>query len=109
MNTVAEVAAVCQIIIKDDVLGTYSEFVTPQNIDEAEKNHGVVVHALDWTRDHSDLAAELEGDPTLLDAPIGCAVHKGSDQIVIHWYPTGDIDAARIAMQEVLAERGAGR
>lgn len=100
----------CRIIVQNDVLGSRAERITPQSADEAEENLGTVVHALDWAREHSELNAELVEDPTLLDTPIDVAIHKLADRIVIHWYPTGDdIDAARAAMQEILAERGAGR
>jgi len=80
----------CTIIIRDEVFGRHEEIITPQTATEAMDNHGLVVQAA-W------FALRLENlDPE--QEPLGVAVHRYEDKIIVHYYPRGPIEAARAVM-----------
>ena len=86
----------CQIVIIDEVFGTRKELVSPQTIDEALKNQGDVARANLWVQYQEILRPDHE-------EPIGVSNRKSEDTIIVRWHVTGDLEAARAAMQYVLA------
>lgn len=92
----------CRIVVINDVLETRTEVVSPQSPMEAMENHGrirLAKHFLSWhgTGDQQRL------DGTYDSQPIGVAIHRMADQVIVRWFATGDDDAAKTLMQEVLS------
>ena len=85
----------CRVIIVNDVDGTCGECISPQSVKEAEVNHGAVATAVEWNK-----AIEFWDD--IDNQPIAVSIRKTFDTIVVRWHVTGDPEAARVAMREVL-------
>ena len=77
----------CRIIVVDDVFGTRTEVESPQSGKEAVDNHGHAKPAVDWFLSHSD-------DD---DDPVGLSIQYSDDLVIVHWYPTGNLDDAKAA------------
>ncbi len=96
-NTTPESLCECtRILVVNEVLGTQSEVFTPQSLADALNNHGDVHLATVWIEAH-------EGPDA---GPLGCCLHKNrlDNTITVCWFPvTNDMEAARVAMREVLA------
>ena len=83
----------CRITVMNDVLGTVEVFESPQSVEEALDNHGACLAANNWQVHHFDEE----------DTPVEVVIRHDDNQIIIHWYPTGDNpEQERLAIRDAL-------
>ena len=96
----AQASGSCRIVVVNDVLGTRTDYQSPQSVADAMKDHGEVAIAKEWAEYEPFVSHDG-------DEPIAVAIRKTADAIAIHWHVIGDdIEAARCAMRRVLAGEG---
>ena len=80
------------ILVLDDVHGTQWQFSLPETPDEALANCVILYRVNEWLGWHPDQTG-----------PIEVSLRKTETTIVLQFVPTGDVAAAREALELILA------
>ncbi len=88
----------CRIVVENEVFGTRTITHSPQDVEEAMTNHGDVVTADEWIRYHGLTDGTCYEDPQ----PVAACILKSKGEIKVQWHVTGDVEAARLAMTEIM-------
>ena len=88
----------CTVVVINDILGTRHETISPWPSREVERCFGAVDLARQWIQFQEGFAAD-KGDSQPLAASIRTDRRRGT--ITIRWYPTGDLEAARVCWIDI--------
>jgi hypothetical protein len=92
----------CKIVVVNDILDTRTEEVSPQSPEEAMGNHGQVSLAAEFLKWFGSTYDERKLDGSYPEDPIAVAILRTDDTIIVRGHSTGDDEAARARMREIL-------
>ena len=92
----------CLLIVHNEVVGRGSESILPSTPDEAMENCLSITRAVQFA-EHIDVQDFYrdDGEPE----PLAVSIRKSGDTIVVHWYLTGDRQAALERFREIESGR----